>query len=128
MPVAYPIAYFLLAVGGPFIFIPSFHLSNAFPTHSGLVLSMLTGAFDSSSAIFLLYRIVYEKTGGRVGLQEWFLGYLIVPAFIFVMQVLVMPVRSYKTVVELVRQVEVEEELVCQSFMCNKLLASVTNV
>ncbi|KAH8152026.1 uncharacterized protein LAJ45_04019 [Morchella importuna] len=107
----YPIAYFLLAVGGPFIFIPSFHLSNAFPTHSGLVLSMLTGAFDSSSAIFLLYRIVYEKTGGRVGLQEWFLGYLIVPAFIFVMQVLVMPVRSYKTVVELVRQVEVEEEL-----------------
>lgn len=72
MPVAYPIAYFLLAIGGPFIFIPSFHLSNAFPTHSGLVLSMLTGAFDSSSAIFLLYRIVYEKTSGRVGLQEWF--------------------------------------------------------
>ncbi|KAH0613647.1 uncharacterized protein H6S33_005533 [Morchella sextelata] len=107
----YPIAYFLLAVGGPFIFIPSFHLSNAFPTHSGLVLSMLTGAFDSSSAIFLLYRIVYEKTSGRIGLQEWFLGYLIVPAFIFVMQVLVMPARSYKTVVELVRQVEVEEEL-----------------
>jgi hypothetical protein len=127
MPVAYPIAYFLLAVGGPFIFIPSFHLSNAFPTHSGLVLSMLTGAFDSSSAIFLLYRIVYEKTSGRIGLQEWFLGYLIVPAFIFVMQVLVMPARSYKTVVELVRQVEVEEELVCKSSMCNNLLASVTN-
>lgn len=74
---------------------------------------MLTGAFDSSSAVFLLYRLVYEKTGGRIGLQQWFLGYLIVPAFIFAVQISVMPVRSYKTIVELVRQAEVEEELVC---------------
>lgn len=72
---------------------------------------MLTGAFDSSSAVFLLYRIVYEKTNGRIGLHEWFLGYLIVPAFIFVVQLFLMPARSYKTIVELVRQAEVEEEL-----------------
>lgn len=72
---------------------------------------MLTGAFDSSSAVFLLYRIVYEKTNGRIGLHQWFLGYLVVPAFIFVVQFFLMPARSYKTVVELVRQAEVEEEL-----------------
>jgi hypothetical protein len=102
-----------MAVGGPFIFIPSFHLANAFPRRSGLILSMLTGAFDSSSAVFLLYRMLYEKLG-RVTLEEWFLGYLIVPALILLLQLFVMPNKSYKTAGELVQQASVEYDFVEQ--------------
>jgi MFS family permease len=107
----YPVSYLLMAVGGPFIFIPSFHLANAFPRRSGLILSMLTGAFDSSSAIFLLYHMLYEKMGG-ISLKEWFLGYLIVPVFIFLVQLFVMPSQSYKTASELVQQAAVQQDLI----------------
>jgi len=94
--------YLFLALGGPFVFISSFQLSNTFPNHSGLILALLTGAFDSSSAIFLFYRLIYTTSGGFFSLQKFFLAYLIVPAFILVVQVFLMPSRSYKTVGELV--------------------------
>lgn len=99
---AYLLGYLLLALGGPFIFISSFQLSNAFPRHSGLVLALLTGAFDSSSAIFLLYRVIYDKTDGAFNLRRFFLLYLVVPICILVIQLLLMPATSYKTVGELV--------------------------
>ncbi|KAI7346871.1 MFS general substrate transporter, partial [Hortaea werneckii] len=47
---AYVVGYLFLALGGPFVFISSFQLSNTFPQHSGLILALLTGAFDTSSA------------------------------------------------------------------------------
>ena len=98
--------YLFLALGGPFVFISSFQLSNTFPTHSGLILALLTGAFDSSSAIFLFYRLVYSASGGSFTPQKFFLAYLVVPAFILVAQVFLMPHRSYKTVGELVTHAE----------------------
>ena len=55
----YTPAYFFLALGGPFVFISSFQLSNTFPQRSGLILALLTGAFDSSSALFLVFRLLY---------------------------------------------------------------------
>ena len=67
---------------------------------------MLTGAFDSSSVIFLLYRLAYNWSGGSFWPKKFFLAYLVVPAFIFVAQVFLMPSQSYKTVGELVREVE----------------------
>lgn len=107
---AYVPGYLFLALGGPFIFIPSFQLSNTFPASSGLILSMLTGAFDSSSAVFLFYRLAYERFSHIMALRSFFLGYLIVPLFILFAQIFIMPPTSYKTVGELVRQVEEEEE------------------
>lgn len=98
--------YFFLALGGPFVFISSFQLSNTFPSHSGLILALLTGAFDSSSAIFLFYRLTYSATDSAFGPQKFFLVYLVVPAFILVAQVFLMPSRSYKTVGELVTHAE----------------------
>ena len=103
---AYIPGYLFLALGGPFIFISSFQLSNTFPKHSGLILALLTGAFDSSSAIFLLYRLVYQWSESRFRPKQFFLLYLIVPVFIFVVQLVLMPKASYKTVGELVKQVE----------------------
>jgi hypothetical protein len=100
--------YFFLSLGGPFIFISSFHLSNTFPARSGLILSMLTGAFDASSALFLIFRLINENTNGRFTTGRFFLTYLVVPLFILVAQLTVMPVTSYKTAGELVQQAEAE--------------------
>lgn len=100
--------YLFLSLGGPFIFISSFHLSNTFPRRSGLILSSLTGAFDASSALFLFFRLLHEQADGYVTTQKFFLAYLFVPAFIAVVQITTMPAISYKTAGELVQQAETQ--------------------
>jgi len=94
--------YLFLALGGPFVFISSFQLSNAFPRYSGLILALLTGAFDTSSAIFLFYRLIYQATEGTFWPKKFFLCYLVVPVYILLVQLFLMPKQSYKTVGELV--------------------------
>ena len=103
---AYIPGYLFLALGGPFVFIPSFQLSNTFPQHSGLILALLTGAFDSSSAIFLIYRLIYSTSHETFTPQKFFLLYLIVPIFILLVQIFIMPHNSYKTVGELITHAE----------------------
>lgn len=98
----YIAGYLFLALGGPFIFISSFQLSNTFPQHSGFILALLTGAFDSSSAIFLFYRLAYSASDGTFTPQQFFLAYLTVPVFILVAQITIMPRNSYKTAGELI--------------------------
>ncbi|KAK8125337.1 MFS transporter [Apiospora kogelbergensis] len=103
------LGYLLLALGGPFTYISSFQLSNAFPRHSGFILALLTGAFDASSALFLVYRIIFERTGGSFGHDRFFLAYLVVPAVIVVLQFTVLPAQSYKTVGEMIEDIEGSE-------------------
>lgn len=98
------LGYLLLALGGPFTFISSFQLSNAFPRHSGLILALLTGAFDASSALFLVYRLIFNATNGAFDHRRFFQAYLVVPIAILILQLFLMPSRSYKTVGELVDQ------------------------
>lgn len=93
--------YLFLALGGPFVFIPSFQLSNTFPKYSGLILALLTGAFDTSSAMFLAYRLIYQATEKAFKPRYFFLIYLVVPVFIFIAQLLLMPAKSYQTFGEL---------------------------
>ena len=100
------VGYLLLALGGPGVFISSFQLSNAFPSRSGLILSLITGSFDASSALFYIYRIIYEKTAGTLTLQKFFLGYLTVPAAIILLHLLVLPAHPYKSLGELVSMAE----------------------
>ncbi|KAK2787744.1 hypothetical protein FQN51_003083 [Onygenales sp. PD_10] len=100
---AYAPGYFILALGGPFVYISTFHLSNTFPSHSGLILATLTGAFDASSALFLLFRVLH---GGFFSLRNLFLFYLIVPALIVACQIFLMPSTSYKTIGELIQQAD----------------------
>jgi MFS family permease len=96
--------YLFLALGGPFIFIPSFQLSNTFPKHSGLILALLTGAFDTSSAVLLGYRLIYQGTGGSFTPKKFFLLYLIVPVLVLLAQLFIMPSQSYKTLGEINNQ------------------------
>jgi MFS family permease len=107
---AYIPGYLFMGLGGPFIYISSFQLSQAFPNHSGLILALLTGAFDSSSAVFLIYRILYQWSEGKFWPKYFFLAYLAVPAVILVVQVFIMPKASYKTISEMVEQIEQHEE------------------
>ncbi|WYZ34420.1 hypothetical protein EsH8_I_000696 [Colletotrichum jinshuiense] len=103
------IGYLFLALGGPFTYISSFQLSNAFPKHSGFILALLTGAFDASSALFLVYRLIFQASEGTFGHEKFFMVYLIVPIFIIIVQFTLMPKQSYKTAGELV---ELQEEVV----------------
>lgn len=89
--------YVLLSIAGPFVFISSFQLANTFPHRSGTILALLTGAFDSSSALFLFYRLIYQNVV-QFGLRKFFLIYLLVPTFIFICQLTIMPRESYKSV------------------------------
>lgn len=93
--------YVFLALGGTFIFLPSLQLSNTFPNHSGCILALLTGAFDSSSAIFLFYRLIYMASGNRFGPQKFFVIYLIIPLLILISHIFLMPSDSYKTIGEI---------------------------
>ncbi|KAI2469999.1 MFS general substrate transporter [Annulohypoxylon bovei var. microspora] len=103
---AFLLGYLFLALGGPFTYISSFQLSNAFPRHSGLILALLTGAFDASSALFLVYRIIYLNTGGSFGHHQFFLGYLVVPVVIIIVQFTILPKQSYKTMGEMIEEYE----------------------
>jgi MFS family permease len=107
---AYMAGSFLLALGGTFSFVPSFHLANAFPRLQGLVLALITGAFDASASVFLIFRIAYQSTGGSFSVRHFFLLFLVVPTFIFVTQLLVMPSHSYETRAELTTKVELASD------------------
>lgn len=91
----YITGYAMLALAGPFVFISSFHLSNTFPSSSGLILALLTGAFDSSSAVFLFYRLAYQASNGTFTLNKFFTIFLSIPVFIFLVQLTIMPSESY---------------------------------
>lgn len=100
--------YLLLSLGGAFVFISSFQLSNTFPKRSGLILLMLTGAFDASSAVFLIFRLLNQRSNGAISSQKFFLAYLVIPVFTIAIQLTVMPSASYKTAGELVQQAEAQ--------------------
>lgn len=89
------VGYSLMALGGPFTYISSFQLSNAFPEKSGLILALLTGAFDTSSAVFLLYQKLYAGHRTFFTLETFYKLYLVVPLFIFGAQLFIMPSESY---------------------------------
>lgn len=93
----YLFGYSSMALGGPLAYISSFQLSNSFPNKSGTILAIITGAFDASSALFLIYRLIYNASNQTFTLDKFFKIYLFVPAFITVMQILIMPSDSYKT-------------------------------
>jgi hypothetical protein len=92
-----------MGLGGPFLFISSMQLSNAFPRNSGQVLSILTGSFDASSCIFLLYRLAYYN-GFKISPHVFFLCYLFFPVLSIIVQVWFMPRESYKSEFEVLAE------------------------
>lgn len=102
----YLVANVLLSLGGTFIFVPSFQLASAFPKHSGTIVAMITGAFDASAAVFLIYRLVYEATDGRLSIETFFFGYAIVPSLFIIAEFAYMPSQLYHTISQLERKID----------------------
>ena len=100
----------LFALGGTYLFVPSFELANSFPKHSGLIVALVTGAFDASAAVFLFYRVAYEKSEGTFSPARFFFLYLIVPFFILTTELLLMPTNAYDTVPELEKKIEIAQD------------------
>lgn len=95
-----------LALGGTFLFVASFQLANAIPKHSGMIVALVTGAFDASAAVFLFYRMAYDASDGAFSPSFFFFGYLIIPALIFVAEFTFMPRGTYHTTPELEQKIE----------------------
>lgn len=57
----YYIGFFLLAIGSPLMFLSSFHISNAFPPHSGLILSLIMAGFNASSTWYALFDWIDQR-------------------------------------------------------------------
>lgn len=86
-------AYTVLAMAGSFLLLASFSLASLVPRRAGLIVSGMTGAFDASSGLFLIYRIVYQSFGGP-SITHFFSAYCLVPILIFVVQAWYMPRRT----------------------------------
>ncbi|KAF5662711.1 hypothetical protein FHETE_7817 [Fusarium heterosporum] len=96
----------LLAFGGTFLFVSSFQLANAFPKYSGLIVALITGAFDASAAVFLFYRMAYDASGGKFRLDKFFFGYISIPVLILLAELLWMPAHSYHSLPQLEKKIE----------------------
>ncbi|XP_034544451.1 solute carrier family 43 member 3-like [Notolabrus celidotus] len=49
-----------IAVGGVLFLLTNMQIGNLFPDHRSTIITLYNGAFDSSSAVFLLIKILYE--------------------------------------------------------------------
>ncbi|KAI3654086.1 hypothetical protein MP228_000805 [Amoeboaphelidium protococcarum] len=104
--------YSLLAVGGPFIFVSTLHVSKVFPRHSGLCMSLITGSFDASAIVFWLFDLVYrsqlmQSVSSGIKKIQWIFGiYSVVPALALLWSLVIMP----KRVLDSTQQISDEEE------------------
>lgn len=88
----------LLGLGGTFLFVSSYQLSNAFPRRAGLIVALITGAFDASAAVFLFYRLAYEATDQALKPSYFFLGFaILIPLLIITAEFTLMPRTAYNT-------------------------------
>ncbi|QRV72651.1 major facilitator superfamily transporter [Ceratobasidium sp. AG-Ba] len=90
----YLIGFILIAIGSPLIFLSSFHISNAFPRRSGLILSCIMAGFNASSTPYVFYNWLDQKTG-RVSIKTWFWCYTIIPALFVTLQGVFGPTSVY---------------------------------
>uniref|UniRef100_UPI0037E9A25A equilibrative nucleobase transporter 1-like n=1 Tax=Semicossyphus pulcher TaxID=241346 RepID=UPI0037E9A25A len=51
----------LIAVGGVLFLLTNMQVGNLFPAHRSTIITLCNGAFDSSSSVFLLIKILYEQ-------------------------------------------------------------------
>ncbi|OTA58332.1 putative MFS transporter [Hypoxylon sp. EC38] len=102
----YLVANILLSLGGTFVFVPSFQLANAFPRYSGLIVALVTGAFDGSAAIFLFYRLAWEASDRTFTPERFFFGYTVVGVLLVIGEFALMPAHAYHSTPALERKLE----------------------
>ncbi|XP_029999314.1 solute carrier family 43 member 3a isoform X2 [Sphaeramia orbicularis] len=80
-----------LAVGGILLLLTNMQVGNLFPSHRSTIITLYNGAFDSSSAVFLIFKVLYE---GGVSLRSSFLVLSVCSVIHLVRTLLLMP-RSH---------------------------------
>lgn len=98
--------FLCLALGGQFVYHATEHLPNAFPEQSDLLFTLQTCAYNASSAIFLVFRLLNEITVGWLSTQRFFVAYLAVPVFILLVEVFLMPKAPYMSISEFLAEVD----------------------
>lgn len=94
----YIVGNLLLGLGGTFLFVSSYQLSHAFPRHSGLIVALVTGAFDASAAVYLFYRLAYDATDQAFKPAYFFATFAVcIPLLILTAEFTIMPSTSYVT-------------------------------
>ncbi|KAJ5691944.1 hypothetical protein N7462_001367 [Penicillium macrosclerotiorum] len=106
---------FFLALGGTFIFVPSFQIANAFPRHAGSIVACITGAYDASAAVFLFYQMGYIASEGGLSPSMFFLAYCAIPALFYLGAVLLLPKNDYHSPLQLENRLHLAEEFSTQS-------------
>lgn len=86
-------SFMLLAIGGPFVFMSTFQLSQAFPKYSSTIMSMMSCGFDASSITFFIFKSIHDGTGAKV--DTLFYAFLGVVALVLVYGVTLMPKTAY---------------------------------
>lgn len=102
----YILGNIMLSFGGSFLFVPSFQLANAFPKYSGLIVSVITGSFDASAAVLLVYEFAWEATNGSFEPNQFFFVYVIVPVILLIGEFTLMPRDAYQTTPALEHRIE----------------------
>ncbi|GJP48684.1 hypothetical protein CLOM_g7968 [Closterium sp. NIES-68] len=70
-------AFFLLALGGPFILTPMINFSELLPSASAVIIAAQSGAFDASAIVFFLFGLAVSRA--HLSLPAVCLAYLVVP-------------------------------------------------
>ncbi|KAI0451483.1 amino acid transporter [Xylaria acuta] len=109
----YTLGNVMLSIGGTFLFVPSFRLANAFPKYSGLIVAVITGSFDASAAVLLLYHIVWEATNGAFAPNQFFFAYTLVPIILLIGEFALMPRDAYQTTPDLEYKIEKAHDATC---------------
>ncbi|KAI0435696.1 major facilitator superfamily domain-containing protein [Xylaria telfairii] len=102
----YTLGNVMLSIGGTFLFVPSFRLANAFPKYSGLIVAVITGSFDASAAVLLLYQMAWEATNGSFAPNQFFFAYTLIPFILLIGEFAFMPRDAYQTTPDLEHNIE----------------------
>lgn len=102
----YTLGNVMLSIGGTFLFVPSFRLANAFPKYSGLIVAVITGSFDASAAVLLLYQMAWEATNGSFAPNQFFFAYTLIPFILLIGEFAFMPRDAYQTTPDLEHKIE----------------------
>lgn len=90
---SYALAFGFMGFAAPGCIMSTFHTTNLFPLHRGLVMAIVNSAYDSSSVVLLVFLGIYTASSESVQLPTLFFGYAILLVLLLLLYVVVMPRR-----------------------------------
>jgi hypothetical protein len=79
------LGYCVMAIGGVWVYVPTLQLCRILPELSGLMMAVMTSAFDASAVVFYVIGLVYKQLDGAVSLHHILAAYTVVPLIGFIL-------------------------------------------